>query len=168
MSAPPLPDAFGNYALGDFVEVVSPAAISWMPQTAGWAWLAALLLLACLYRGWQWLKHWHHNRYRREARARLQGLSSQGQGEQLVAEVNKLLKLAAMAAYSRERVAGLYGDPWSDFLNRQCAVAPFNAEQTELLAHGAYRSPSLDDSRARALVQASLTWVSEHRETPDV
>ena len=39
MSAPPLPDTFGNYALGDFFEVVSPAAISWLPQTAGWAWL---------------------------------------------------------------------------------------------------------------------------------
>ena len=29
MSAPPLPDIFGNYALGEFVEVVAPNAISW-------------------------------------------------------------------------------------------------------------------------------------------
>ena len=36
MSAPPLPEAFGNYALGDFVEVISPASISWLPQTPGW------------------------------------------------------------------------------------------------------------------------------------
>ena len=33
VSAPPLPETFGNYALGDFAEVVSPAAISWLPQT---------------------------------------------------------------------------------------------------------------------------------------
>ena len=65
MSAPPLPDAFGNYALGDFVEVVSPAAISWLPQTAGWAWLGLAALALALYKGWRWLQHWHRNRYRR-------------------------------------------------------------------------------------------------------
>ena len=35
MSAPPLPDIFGNYILGDFVEVVSPENVSWLPQTVG-------------------------------------------------------------------------------------------------------------------------------------
>ncbi len=167
MSAPPLPDVFGNYALGDFVEVVSPAAISWMPQTAGWAWLAALLLLVCLHRGWRRLKHWHHNRYRREALARLQGLQPDRLGEQFVAEVNKLLKLAAMAAYSREKVAGLYGEKWGEFLNRQCTEAPFSTEQTGLLASGAYRPVDLDDATAMNLLQASLNWVSEHREASD-
>ena len=65
MSAPPLPEAFGNYALGDFAEVVSPAAVSWLPQTVAWRWLAAALAVYLLYRGWRWLRHWHRNRYRR-------------------------------------------------------------------------------------------------------
>ncbi len=52
MSAPPLPDIFGNYVLGDFVEVVSPENISWLPQTAGWVWLGAFLLAVLLRYGY--------------------------------------------------------------------------------------------------------------------
>ena len=72
MSAPPLPEVFGNYALGDFVEVVSPAGVSWWPQTVGWLWLGAGLLAYLGLRLWRFLRHWYRNRYRREAIARLQ------------------------------------------------------------------------------------------------
>ena len=164
MSAPPLPETFGNYALGDFVEVVAPADISWLPQTAGWAWLGLLILALALRAGWRWLMRWHRNRYRREAVARLQALSSDSLGERLVAEVNKLLKLAAMAAYSRERVARLYGEQWTGFLKQQCPTQPFTDEQAELLAVGAYQPSGLDAEKALALIEASMTWVREHRD----
>ena len=78
------------------------------------------------------------------------------------------MELAAMAAYSREKVAGLYGEKWGEFLNRQCPKAPFSNEQTGLLATGAYRPVSLDDATALGLLQASLNWVSEHREASGV
>ncbi len=168
MSAPPLPDAFGNYALGDFVEVVSPEAISWLPQTTGWAWLAVFAFALAMHRGWRRLQRWHRNRYRREATARLQQLSPATLGEQLVAEINKLLKLTAMAAYNREQVAGLYGEPWTNFLNRQCDSVTFSQEQAALLAMGAYRPVALDSGTADALLEASLAWVRQHRDPADV
>ena len=164
MSAPPLPEAFGNYALGDFVEVVSPAAISWLPQTTGWAWLGVALLLLALHRGWRALRHWYCNRYRREAAARLRQLDIDAAGAELVAEINKLLKLTAMIAYSREQVASLYGSQWADFLNRQCPSAPFSTEQRQLLATGAYQPSPLEPATGRALVDASLSWIREHLE----
>jgi hypothetical protein len=167
MSAPPLPDVFGNYALGEFAEVVSPADISWLPQTAGWAWLGVLLLVFALHRCWRWFKRWHRNRYRREATTRLEDLSPETLGGQFVAEVNKLLKLAAMAAYSRENVASLYGDQWAGFLNRQCESAPFSSQQTKILATGAYKPLTLDKASAIALLEASVAWVREHREATD-
>jgi hypothetical protein len=167
MSAPPLPEVFGNYALGDFAEVAAPADISWLPQTAGWTWLGVLLLGFALNRCWRWLKHCRHNRYRREAIARLGNLSPETLGKQLVTEVNKLLKLAAMAAYSRERVASLYGEEWAGFLNRQCESAPFSPQQAAMLATGAYNPASLDTASAIALLEASVAWVREHRETTD-
>ena len=167
MSAPPLPDAFGNYALGDFVEAVSPPDVSWLPQTAGWAWLGGILITVALFRAWRWLQHWHRDRYRREAVARLRGLSPEALGEQLIAEINKLLKLTAMVAYSRERVASLYGEQWVDFLNRQCATVPFSSDQARLLATGAYNPVRLEVATANALLQASLVWVREHREPHD-
>ena len=167
MSAPPLPDAFGNYALGDFVEVVSPPAISWLPQTTAWGWLAAVLLIYGLIRAWRRLRHWYHNRYRREAAARLEQMAHENQSGALLGEVNQLLKRSALAAYSREQVASLSGEQWANFLNRQCAEGPFSPEQCRLLALGVYTGQTLDASSGQALLIASLRWVREHENAFD-
>ena len=164
MSAPPLPEAFGNYALGDFVEVVSPADVSWLPQTAGWAWVGIALLLFAGHRGWRALRHWYRNRYRREAASRLRQIDIDSAGIELVAEINKLLKLAAMAAYSREAVASLYGAEWMDFLNSRCPQPAFTPDQQSLLTSGVYRQQALDASTGRSLVASSLSWIREHQE----
>lgn len=168
MSAPPLPDAFGNYALGDFVEVASPGAISWWPQTAGWWWVGAALLAWLVYRGWGLLRLWYRNRYRREATARLQQLAAAPSPGGLVLEINKLLKLTAMAAYSRERVARLSGDNWVDFLNSHCPAAPFSTEQGQILALAAYTGTELKPPAASRLLAASLAWVRQHESPADV
>ena len=112
MSVPPLPEIFGNYTLGDFVEVVSPEAVSWWPQTTGWLWLGAALLTWALYRAGLLLRHWYRNRYRAEATARLRRLSRDADTVELVQQVNRLLKLTALTAFSREQVARLSGAPW--------------------------------------------------------
>lgn len=164
MSAPPLPDAFGNYALGDFVEVVSPQAINWLPQTTGWWWLGAVLALLLLRSLWQRLRVWYHNRYRREAQRRLQQLSPDATGPDLALKVNKLLKLTAMAAYSRERVASLSGQEWVDFLQQQTAAPVFSEQQCGTLAAGMYRAQPLDNANGQNLIKASLEWVRDHRE----
>jgi hypothetical protein len=167
VSAPPLPDAFGNYALGDFVEVVAPAAINWWPQTVGWWWLGAILGLFAGYRGWQVLRRWYHNRYRREAAARLRRLAGSAESLVPVADINRLLKLAALVAYSREQVARLSGQAWVDFLNRQCATPPFSAEQGRLLALAPYTGGAVDANSGRQLLEAALIWVREHRNPLD-
>ncbi len=167
MSAPPLPDIFGNYALGDFVEVVSPAAISWLPQTAGWAVLAALLAVLLLRYGWRRLRHWYRNRYRREALARLRVIAQSAQQDTLV-ELNKLLKLTALAAYSREQVARLSGQEWVAFLNQRCASPPFSPEHGRLLAQGVYEGAAVSDATRQALHGACLAWVENHRGAADV
>jgi len=168
VSAPALPEAFGNYALGDFVEVVSPQAVSWLPQTPGW-WIVGIGALALTLRyGWHRLRHWYRNRYRREAVARLQQISAQASDQGLLTEINKLLKLTAMAAYSRARVASLYGEEWTLFLNRQCAQPPFTPEQSRCLAHGPYRALTLTSTSRDDLLAASLAWVQQHRSNDDV
>jgi len=167
-SAPPLPEAFGNYALGDFVEVVSPQTISWLPQTTGWWWLGAALLAVIARYSWQRLRHWYRNRYRREAAVRLQRLADTAERSTLVAELNRLLKLTALAAFSREQVASLSGEEWVDFLNRQCATPPFSNEQGQLLAVGAYRTGPVAGATGQPLIAACRTWVREHKNMYDV
>jgi hypothetical protein len=165
MSAPPLPETFGNYALDDFIEVVSPAAVSWLPQTSGWWWLSAALLLTLLNYGWKRLRAWYRDRYRREAVQRLQQLLPAAGEPELVSQVNKLLKLTAITAYSREQVASLSGQEWVDFLQRQTTEPLFSPEQGQTLATGAYRVKTLEAGNGRALIAASLAWVQGHQAT---
>jgi hypothetical protein len=160
MSAPPLPEVFGNYALGEFSEVVAPGAISWWPQTAGWWLVAAALAVWCARRLWRRAKHWYRNRYRREALQRLQPLNNR---PDFVAQVNRLLKLAAMAAYSRTQVAALSGEEWSHFLNAQCPQAVFDTHQAALLAGAQYRELAVDEAAAAQLKAAAQRWLREHR-----
>ncbi|RLQ21820.1 DUF4381 family protein [Seongchinamella sediminis] len=160
MSLPALPEIFGNYALGEFNEVVSPPPVDWWPQTPGWHLVAALLLLWLLRRGARKLRYWYHNRYRREALARLQDLAPT---PGLVAEVNRTLKLSALAGFPRQEVAALWGEPWVEFLNARCAEPPFSAAQCRLLAMGVYQQRPMDPATAAALLQASLNWVKQHR-----
>lgn len=162
MSTPPLPEVFGNYVLGDFVEVVSPHAVSWLPQTAGWAWLGGLLLLWLLRYSWRSLRHWYHNRYRREAVARLQQIASGTSQESMLIELNKLLKLTALSAFSREQVASLSGEAWVDFLDAHCAAAPFSGEQRQLLAHGPYKTGAIENKTQQHLIDACRNWIRNH------
>jgi hypothetical protein len=167
VSAPPLPEIFGNYALGEFVEVAAPPPVDWLPQTAGWGWLGALLLAVALHRGARRLRHWYRNRYRGEASALLGELSGSPDSQHLVIEVNRLLKLTALAAYPREQVARLSGEAWVAFLNGQCAEPPFDARQARLLAVGVYGAVAPDAESASQLIAASLAWVRDHRGVSD-
>ena len=162
MSAPPLPETFGNYALGDFVEVTSPAAINWLPQTQGWLWLGLILLVLLGRYGWKRLQHWYRNRYRREAATRLQQLSDKADQGAPLTELNRLLKLTALAAFPREQVASLSGDDWVAFLNGQCSSPPFSEAHGQLLAVGTYTAAAIEVETWQTLVASALTWVQEH------
>jgi hypothetical protein len=168
MSAPPLPEIFGNYALGEFVEAVPPAAVSWWPQTPGWWWLGAALLVFIGHRGWRALRHWYRNRYRREAAARLEQLAAAQPTGELIPEINRLLKLTALAAYSRDQVARLSGHDWVTFLNARCPVPPFSPEQGQLLAVASYAGVEVASPAADQLLAASLSWINQHENPADV
>ncbi len=167
MRAPPLPEAFGNYALGDFAEVVPPESVSWLPQTSGWALLGLIVMVLALRRGWQRLRRWHRNRYRREATARLQTLQKKHDGT-LVTEINGLLKHAVLAHRPRREVAALTGEKWVDYLNSRCPIAVFRGSSARLLANGSYRLHNPAAADADALLSASLAWLQQHSNDDDV
>ncbi|MEM9254275.1 MAG: DUF4381 domain-containing protein [Pseudomonadota bacterium] len=168
MSAPALPDIFGNYVLGeDFVEVVPPESVSWLPQTAGWGWLGALLAILLARYLWQKLNHWYRNRYRREAAAKLKALSHSSTPDTWLADINALLKLAALVAFGRERVASLSGRDWVNFLNDQCPQPPFCDAQAALLSDCVYTGEMVSDAERTRLIIACREWLMSHEEPQD-
>ena len=162
MSAPPLPEVFGNYALGEFTEIVTPPGINWLPQTDGWWLLAGVLAAYGLRRCWYGLRHWYRNRYRREARQQLQVIAAGAAADDLVAELNRLLKLTALAAFQRSEVASLSGVTWVEFLNSRCPQPVFDSAHSELLALATYRPRPLQDGDRASLLAACAQWISSH------
>ena len=162
MSLPALPDVFGNYALQDFQEVVAPAPIDWLPQTPGWWFVGAALALGLARWIWRRLRHWYHNRYRGEAITRLEHIAGIAD-DSFIAELNKLLKITALTAYSRPDVAKLTGDAWVTFLNTRCDSAAFVGEQASVLASGSYLPQTLAQATREELLQSSRHWVLNHR-----
>ena len=79
-----------------------------------------------------------------------------------MAELNRLLKLAALAAFERSEVAALSGMPWVEFLNSRCPQPVFDAAQAELLALAAYRPQPLDAKARDGLVAACARWIDSH------
>ena len=103
-----------------------------------------------------------------EAMARMSQLQTTEHGPGLAGEVNKLLKLAAMAAYSREEVASLSGEDWVKFLSNSCGPGVFSAEQGRMLAEGVYRVQPTTAADGQLLIEASLRWLQNHRAYGDV
>lgn len=162
MSAPELPDIFGNYVLGEFVEVVSPAAISWLPQTPGWPVVGCVLLLLIGRYACRRLMHWYSNRYRREACRRLHQIAAAPDGTALTPQLNQLLKITAIAGFSREQVARLSGQAWIEFLNGSCPTPPFEQELGQWLAAGPYRGDNPRAPQGEQLIIACERWIREH------
>ena len=99
-----IPGLSGHFAMA----MVIPFLYSMEPG-AGIAFLLGAVLLLYIARR---LRHWYRNRYRREALAELGKLAQAGSGEAWLTELNRLLKLTALAGYPRERFAQLCGREW--------------------------------------------------------
>lgn len=153
-TAPATPD--NDSLIGLIEQLVEPAElapISMMPQTWGWAVLAALLLAALAYALWRWRRHYRANAYRRAA---LRMLSGAGDDPARIAEI---LRRTALAAYPRDQVASLFGSDWLGFLDRQIGGEAFRNGPGRAIASAPYR-PTPPDAQLTRLAE---TWIRRHR-----
>jgi len=160
--------------LGQLVDVAMPPPPGWLPQTAGWAVLGALLVLGALWLLWRgWRRH-RANRYRREALRVIDSLrpavasADAAQRAHALLAMAEVLKRAALAAWPRQQVAALSGAAWAQFLDRHAggahhaaaALAPFVAD---VQYHGASALAGLSRAEAQALIDAGHDWLVGHR-----
>lgn len=169
------PASFGNLVLKDFQEFDVPNSISWWPQTIGWKFLLLIIVLFILFLAVKRTRHWLKNRYRTVAIIELEkanqknisGKNGYDQNEldnELVQAVARILKGAALCVYSRERVAGLSGREWSQFLQQRTASVVFSDASMQLLTQTQYaqlKSPLAAPVKA-ALVAEACTWLKLH------
>ncbi|MDD2060995.1 DUF4381 domain-containing protein [Pseudomonas sp. GD03860] len=147
-------------------ELALPPAPSYLPQTWGWALLAAILVLAVLvYGAWRY-RRWQLDRYRREALGQLATLETAMADEhQRIAAlraVPELLKRVALSMPKAPAVATLHGSDWQAFLDTHSRT-PLPADFAEQLARLAYAPDStLMAFDAQPLMRHCRTWVEHH------
>jgi Domain of unknown function (DUF4381) len=138
--------------LHDFYQPVPP---SWTPHTIGWYVLFAIVTLAILWFVFRAIRSRHMNRYRRAALRELITASPD--------QFSALLKRTALAAWPREKIASLTGEPWLKFLNETAATKSFlksPGNRIELLALGADAPSTEDTQQLRAII---AEWIRRHR-----
>lgn len=132
----------------------APEPVSMWPQTAGWIWLGlAVLLLISLasWRLWQWRRA---TAYRRAALAELRAA-----GDDPVA-ISGILRRTAMAAFSRDTVAGLQGSDWLGFLDRTSPAVSFTRSDAGRVLAKAPFTPQTPHEDLAAMADA---WIRRHR-----
>ncbi|MDH3531876.1 MAG: DUF4381 domain-containing protein [Gammaproteobacteria bacterium] len=145
-----------------------PETIGWWPLAPGW-WLfigVALIGAAILLR--RYLQTRARGAARRHALRQLDQLLTEYEQHRNVvrfgAEVSSLLRRAMLAYAPREEVAGLTGDAWLAWLDRDLAHPQFVSGPGRKLIEIPYRNPDSDVTDAD--VYALVTAVRQRVATP--
>ena len=139
-----------------------PEPIGLWPPAIGWWLLAAIVMIALASLTLVVYRRWQKNRYRSQAlqlaREALSHYQQHQNPRQLAHECNALLKRVALHAFPKERVAGLSGVAWSEFLAT-------TADLPQFLGHSAFTNDrynpnailSVDD-----ICELTQRWIKQH------
>jgi len=138
--------------LHGFYQPPSPA---WTPQTIGWYVLFTIAALFLLWMIVHLVRRWFAGRYRREALRELALVPPE--------QFSALLKRTALAAWPRNKVASLSGEPWLTFLNESADGNLFHCSPADGIEEIALRSEALSSEDERSLRQTTAAWIRRHR-----
>jgi hypothetical protein len=150
-----------NNSIGQLIE---PEPIGYSFNTPGWYFVLGLLILTALVIALlQYRKH-KKNAYRREAVSQIEALIQQ-KNENLVFEINTLLKTKAMHIFGRKKVAALYGSDWFTFLQSKLKTTTnVPRKNFEEYSKAIYNSDyKLNEQRVNEFVEFTIIWIRNHR-----
>ncbi|MBN8184696.1 DUF4381 domain-containing protein [Roseibium aggregatum] len=155
-------DEWTELNLVELLDLIEPApeppAISMLPQTEGWIWLIALLVLAIAMGLQRFLKRWSGNAYRRQALRELDTLDGD------IAGIAALVRRTALVAYPRRDVAPLHGYDWLVFLDRTYGSTDFTSGVGQVLAHAPYGvKGNIEERDDGSLQQLVGNWIHRHQ-----
>jgi len=145
-----------------------PEPVGWWPLAPGWWVLLAMLVIACGLLIRAWLRRRAHSAARRKALRQLEESRSafayHGNPVVLGAEVSELLRRAMLAYAPRSEVAGLTGEDWLAWLDRDLETPRFREGAGRSLLELPYRNP--ETVTVDVDVEAMLAAVRERLQTP--
>jgi hypothetical protein len=161
-----LPPGFGTVGHQDFVELSVPEEVSLAPQTPAWYLLGAALAGAAVVAMVRAAQRYRRDAYRRAALtelARLREAAAGAERSDALAQLPVLLKRCALAAFSRERVAGLSGARWHAFLEHTAPGALGDAAKSTLSMLVLEGAGELPPQVERDLFDGIERWLRRHR-----
>ncbi|MEN8190681.1 MAG: DUF4381 domain-containing protein [Thermodesulfobacteriota bacterium] len=134
-----------KYSLSNLRDIAIPEPPPLWPPAPGTIILLVFVFLAVCYAALLCYRHWKQNAYRRAGLLLLQDAVTKH-------DMAITLKRVAMAAFSREEVASLYGEEWIAFLNNSCNRCNFSPS----FISGEEKRASRDERDIAAL------WIKHH------
>ena len=148
----------------DLGQLYEPDAVRFSFETPGWYLMGGLLLLFASLFFLKRLKRYQKNKYRREAlktiariEQNLQNLNESNQFNDILI----LLKLVAIKAFGRQKVAQLYGNEWLEFLESKGIRTPFT-QYKQIILNTLYEPTLVDLKETKVLIELSKRWIRTH------
>ena len=138
-------------------DIHLPEPIGWWPPAPGWWLLLFGILSAVLLSAWLW-RRWRRLTVKKLALRELDRIEQEASDpRERLQELAILLRRASLSIYPREEVAGLTGETWLLFLDRQLGDRHFSEGAGRLLLEAPYRREI--DSDAASLLALCREWV---------
>jgi hypothetical protein len=145
-----------------------PEPIGWWPLAPGW-WLVIALVLIGI--GWLLLRAWRRYQFHAPRRYAIRALAAveveylaRRNPVTLGQQLSELLRRTMLAYAPRHEVAGLTGDAWLEWLDKDMPVPYFHTEGGKSLLHLPYRDPQGDFRDVD--INALLAAVKNRLDTP--
>ena len=148
------PDLPAMPSLQGMQDILLPPPVPFWPATPAWAALGILALAVVLFLAWRGLRRWRRDAYRRLAMRAVDDAAARGD----IPAIPALVKRAALAAYPRQRVAGLSGQDWAAWLCRTAPRGQLAAREALALAEFTYVHPAEAAPLALAGARKWLAW----------
>ncbi|MDQ7005279.1 MAG: DUF4381 domain-containing protein [Ghiorsea sp.] len=158
--------------LAQLKDIHFPAPSPWWDWAVGW-WLLLFLLVAALWfvapKLWRAWQRWRKQRklqqvMQSEIQRICDAYATHQQAQDLVADINTLLRRVVLTVFPEQQAASLIGKEWLKFLDQvwQDKPSPSFSSQpfADILLHAAYQPDvGMDEAQAQALCDLVKAWL---------
>lgn len=146
--------------LAQLKDIHLPPDITWWPLAPGWYLLGAAVLLAVLILISVHRKRKVNARPKKQALVLLQACALQNNTQDVCAQISEILRRVALVYFPREKVAGLHGQAWIEFLNNTGKKTNFTAVQALLLEAPFNKQVQAD---LTPLINTAKRWIKQRK-----